>query len=242
MTSNPAFTERNIQKANAYLLYSRQEQKSLVTYHTLQSLYVCVWLVNTLTSTAPIGSPIICVWFPADICEQWERNLSFSSADVRGEGTRDARLRMSAGEAILLLTFWTLRGAPYSSLNSVASILFGGCGSPDVIIIRDSAVATPSRWELLSACACALCSLSVRRLPLLGWCSLFSGALQCSRLLLQRCEVLFPLPCVQCFLNDCGSAELLLCGRFVGKPLHIFGLNKKLQKLFPVISFFLHSF
>ena len=30
-TSNPAFTERNIQKANAYLLDSRQEQKSLVT-------------------------------------------------------------------------------------------------------------------------------------------------------------------------------------------------------------------
>ena len=47
MTSNPAFTDKNIQKANAYLLYSRQEQKSLVTYHTLQSLYVCVWLVNT---------------------------------------------------------------------------------------------------------------------------------------------------------------------------------------------------
>ena len=76
MTSHPAFTERNIQRANAYLLYSRQEQKSLVTYHTLQSLYVCVWLVNTLTSTAPIGSPIICMWSPADICEQWERNLS----------------------------------------------------------------------------------------------------------------------------------------------------------------------
>ena len=99
MTSNPAFTERNIQKANAYLLYSRQEQKSLVTYHTLQSLYVCVWLVNTLTSTAPIGSPIICMWSPADICEQWERNLSFSSADVCGAGMRDAPLRMSAGEA-----------------------------------------------------------------------------------------------------------------------------------------------
>ena len=62
MTSNPAFTERNIQKANAYLLlYSRQEQKSLVMYHTLQSLCVCVWLVNTLISTAPIGSPIICL-------------------------------------------------------------------------------------------------------------------------------------------------------------------------------------
>ena len=68
MTSNPAFTERNIQKVNAYLLYSRQEQKSLFTYHTLQSLCVCVWLVNTLTSTAPIGSPIICMWSPADIC------------------------------------------------------------------------------------------------------------------------------------------------------------------------------
>ena len=44
MTSNPAFTERNIQKANAYLLCSRQEQKSLVTYHTLQSLYVYMCL------------------------------------------------------------------------------------------------------------------------------------------------------------------------------------------------------
>ena len=78
MTSNPAFTERNIQKPNDYLLDSRPEQKSLVTYHTLRSLYVCVWLVITLTSAAPIGSPIICMWSPADICEQWERNLSFA--------------------------------------------------------------------------------------------------------------------------------------------------------------------
>ena len=63
MTSNQAFTERNIQKAKAYLLDSRPEQKALVTYHTLPSLYmyVCVWLVNTWTSTAPIGSPIICM-------------------------------------------------------------------------------------------------------------------------------------------------------------------------------------
>ena len=53
-TSNPAFTE--IQQPIAYLLDSRLEQKYLVTYHTLQSLYVCVWLVNTLTSTAPNGS------------------------------------------------------------------------------------------------------------------------------------------------------------------------------------------
>ena len=49
------------QATNAYLLDSRPEQKSVVTYHTLPSLYVCVWLVNTLTSTAPIGSPIICM-------------------------------------------------------------------------------------------------------------------------------------------------------------------------------------
>ena len=34
MTSNPAFTERNIQKPNAYLLDSRPEQKFVVTYHT----------------------------------------------------------------------------------------------------------------------------------------------------------------------------------------------------------------
>ena len=79
--------------------YSRQEQKSLVMYHTLQSLYVCVWLVNTLTSTAPIGSLIICMWSPADICEQWERNLSFSSADVCGAGMHDKPLRTSTWEA-----------------------------------------------------------------------------------------------------------------------------------------------
>ena len=38
MTSNPAFTEKNIQKANAYLLCSRLEQKSLVTYQALREL------------------------------------------------------------------------------------------------------------------------------------------------------------------------------------------------------------
>ena len=46
-------------------------------YNTLPSLYLCVWLVNTLTSTAPIVSPIIiCTWAPADIWEQWEGNLT----------------------------------------------------------------------------------------------------------------------------------------------------------------------
>ena len=93
MTFNPAFTERNIQKANAYLLDSCLEQKSLLTYDTLSSLYVCVWLVNTLTSISPIRSLIICMRSPADICEQWERNLSFASADISGAGTRDEPLK-----------------------------------------------------------------------------------------------------------------------------------------------------
>ena len=93
MTFNPAFTERNIQKANAYLLDSCLEQKSLVTYDTLPSLYVCVWLVNTLTSISPIRSLIICMRSPADICEQWERNLSFASADISRAGTRDEPLK-----------------------------------------------------------------------------------------------------------------------------------------------------
>ena len=104
MTSNPAFTERNIHKPNAYLLDSRPEQKSLVTYRTLRSLYVCVWLVNTLNSTAPTGSPTICMGSPADICEQWERNLSLGSADVRGAGTRFEPLRTSAWEVTKVVT------------------------------------------------------------------------------------------------------------------------------------------
>ena len=41
----------------------------------------------------------ICVSSPADICEQWERNLSSGSADVSGAGTRDEPLRTSLWEA-----------------------------------------------------------------------------------------------------------------------------------------------
>ena len=41
MTSNPAFTERNIKKPNAYLLDSRPEQKSLVTYHSTELVRMC---------------------------------------------------------------------------------------------------------------------------------------------------------------------------------------------------------
>ena len=68
---------REITKNQRLSPWFSSEQKSLVTYHTLSSLHVCVWLVNSLTSTAPIGSPVMCMWSPADICEQWERNLSF---------------------------------------------------------------------------------------------------------------------------------------------------------------------
>ena len=49
---------------------------------------------------APIGSATICTCSPTDICEQWDRNFPLRSEDVRGAGTRDAPLRMSAGEAI----------------------------------------------------------------------------------------------------------------------------------------------
>ena len=49
MTSNPALTERNIQKANAYLLDSRPEQKSVVTYRiTLYRACTCVFGLSTL--------------------------------------------------------------------------------------------------------------------------------------------------------------------------------------------------
>ena len=42
MTSNPAFTERNIQKANAYLLYSRQEQKFGHVSHSTELVRMCL--------------------------------------------------------------------------------------------------------------------------------------------------------------------------------------------------------
>ena len=98
MTSNPAFTERNIQKANAYLLDSRVRSKNLWSRITLCRACTYVFGLSTLWFQQ-IGSPIICMRSPAVICEQWERNLSFSSADVCGAGMRDAPLRMSAGEA-----------------------------------------------------------------------------------------------------------------------------------------------
>ena len=72
MTPNPAFTERNIQKANivpTFLSGAKLWLHSIKLRHRF-------WPVNALTSSAPIGFPIICVWAPADICEQWEGNLT----------------------------------------------------------------------------------------------------------------------------------------------------------------------
>ena len=58
----------------------------------LKHLMIGFSLNNNLV---PIGSAIICMCSPTDIFEQWERNFLLRSADVRGEGMHDARLRMS---------------------------------------------------------------------------------------------------------------------------------------------------
>ena len=107
-----------------YLLYSRHEQKSLVTYDTLQSLYVCVWLVNNWISTAQILSLIIFMRYSAFICDQCKSNLSFSLADGRSAGTHDAPLRMFAGET-------TSPSLSASLLKSVSALIFLDV-SPDV--------------------------------------------------------------------------------------------------------------
>ena len=89
--------KREIYKKPTLIYYILvRSKKSLVMYHTLQSLCVCVWLVNTLISTAPIGSPIICMWSPADICEHWESNLCFGSADVCGAAWEATAYRLDS--------------------------------------------------------------------------------------------------------------------------------------------------
>ena len=45
---------------------------------------------------------LACQHFDFNICEQWERNLSFSSADISTTGTCDEPLRMSVWEAMRL--------------------------------------------------------------------------------------------------------------------------------------------
>ena len=71
MTSNQASTKRQRLSPK----YSCPEINSLVTYHTPPSLYVCAWLVDTLSSTVLIGSPIIYTWALADICLTMENEF-----------------------------------------------------------------------------------------------------------------------------------------------------------------------
>ena len=89
MTSNPAFAERNIQKSQS--LSPRFSSGAKIFGHVSHSnefVRNVFGTVNTLTSTASIGSFIICMWSPADICERWEINLSFGSADDSEAGMR----------------------------------------------------------------------------------------------------------------------------------------------------------
>ena len=84
ITSNPASTERNIQKPNTSLLDSRWSPIALYGACTYVFGLSTLWLQQRR------------LWSPADICEQWERNSSFGSGDVRGAGTRDEPQRTSA--------------------------------------------------------------------------------------------------------------------------------------------------
>ena len=99
MTSNPVFTEKNTKTQSLSPRFSSGAKICGHVSHSTELVRMCLACQHLSTSAAPIGSPIICMWSPADICEQWERNLSFSSTDVCGAGTRDEALRMSAWEA-----------------------------------------------------------------------------------------------------------------------------------------------
>ena len=64
MTSNPALINREKYTKSQRLsprFSSGAKNCGHLSHYTLPSLYICVWLVNTLTSTAPIGTPIICM-------------------------------------------------------------------------------------------------------------------------------------------------------------------------------------
>ena len=76
--------------------YSRQEQKSLVMYisHSTELVLMCLAFQHFDFNSTDWISDNLHV-----ICEQWERNLSSSSADVHGTGMHDEPLRTSAWEA-----------------------------------------------------------------------------------------------------------------------------------------------
>ena len=75
--------------------------KNLWSRITLYRVCTYVFGLSTLwLKQRRLDLSIICMWSPADVCEQWERNyLPFGSAEVRGPGTRDKPLRMSVWEA-----------------------------------------------------------------------------------------------------------------------------------------------
>ena len=80
--------QREIYKKPTLISYILVRSKNLWSRITLYRACTYVFRLSTpWFQHAPIGSPIICMRSPAVICEQWERNLTFSSADVRGAGT-----------------------------------------------------------------------------------------------------------------------------------------------------------
>ena len=109
MTSNPAFTEREIYKKPTLISYNlARNKKSLVTYYTLRNLYVCVWLVNTLTSTPPIGSSnnnlhVISSLYLRTVGKEFIFQFSRRSW---GRNARDEPLRTSAWDATTVQNYF----------------------------------------------------------------------------------------------------------------------------------------
>ena len=66
---------RETHKKPTLISYILVRTKNLWSRITLYRACTFVFGLSTLwpRSTTPIGSPRICMWSPADICEQWER-------------------------------------------------------------------------------------------------------------------------------------------------------------------------
>ena len=98
MTCNPAFTEKYTKTQGLSLRFSSGAKIFGHVSHSTELLHMSLACQHFDFNSAD-WSPIIWMWSPANICKQWKRNLSFSSADVRGAGTHDEPLRTSAWEA-----------------------------------------------------------------------------------------------------------------------------------------------
>ena len=99
MTCNPAFTERNIQKANAYLLLFSSGAKIFGhVSHSTELVRMCLACQHFDFNSADWISDnlhVISSWYLRTMGNEF----IFSSADVRGAGTHDEPLRTSAWEA-----------------------------------------------------------------------------------------------------------------------------------------------